>query len=198
LVKDKIICLVGESGSGKTTVCQELEKQGYNIIKSYTTRKPRYEGEYGHTFVDEEEWMKGKDLTNGLGMGSKNSSLIAYTYFAGHHYWMTKEQFEGKGTSIYIVDIGGVKTLKQNKPEATKVVVIYLATTEVERLNRMKNRTLAQMIDPKPEELFKAGEIAMARIKHDREAFKDLQYNFLIDAENSIDSVVNSMKVIIK
>ncbi len=47
---DIIICLVGESGSGKSTIAELLEKEGYNYIKSYTTRKPRYKGERGHIF----------------------------------------------------------------------------------------------------------------------------------------------------
>ena len=57
-MKDKIICLVGPSGSGKTTIAKELEKEGYNIIHSYTDRKPRVENEWGHTFVSVEEMSK--------------------------------------------------------------------------------------------------------------------------------------------
>lgn len=52
---DKLILLVGPSGSGKTTIAKELEKEGYNIIHSYTTRKPREPNEWGHTFVDRNE-----------------------------------------------------------------------------------------------------------------------------------------------
>ena len=48
---DTIFCLVGPSGSGKTTVAKALEKHGYNVIQSYTTRPRRSENEWGHTFV---------------------------------------------------------------------------------------------------------------------------------------------------
>ena len=55
---DKIVCLVGPSGSGKTTIAKELEMMDYNIIHSYTTRKPREPNEWGHTFVDRNELVQ--------------------------------------------------------------------------------------------------------------------------------------------
>jgi guanylate kinase len=79
---DKIICLVGPSGSGKTTVARGLEKEGYNIIQSYTTRKPRFEGEWGHTFIEEYKLLPGIGLPK---------DMIAYfnSYNSGHHYFAT-------------------------------------------------------------------------------------------------------------
>lgn len=36
-----MILIAGSSGSGKTTATKELEKMGYTIVPTYTTRKPR-------------------------------------------------------------------------------------------------------------------------------------------------------------
>ena len=47
-----ILLIEGESGSGKTTIADILSKKyGLSSIQSYTTRKPRYLGETGHTFI---------------------------------------------------------------------------------------------------------------------------------------------------
>ena len=74
---DKIICLVGCSGSGKTTLAKELEGKGYNIIHSYTTRQPRYENEWGHTFIDTTNFNEGCGILE-IGFNQYNSSDIIY------------------------------------------------------------------------------------------------------------------------
>jgi len=51
-MKKKILCIVGRSGSGKSTAAEYIYHR-YNIktLESLTERKPRYEGEKGHTFI---------------------------------------------------------------------------------------------------------------------------------------------------
>jgi guanylate kinase len=98
---DRIIALVGESGSGKTTIAKELEKRGYNVIKSYTTRPEREPGEWGHIFGDMDWYFND---TNG-------DRVIADTFYNNEYYWATKEQYQGKGTSIYIIDPLGTYSL---------------------------------------------------------------------------------------
>ncbi|MDV7402737.1 hypothetical protein RZS08_65550, partial [Arthrospira platensis SPKY1] len=78
-MKDKIICLCGESGSGKTTIAELLEKEGYNYIQSYTTRKARFEGEKGHIFVDEPP-MDSTGIPEEENFVDTDD-MIAYTYF---------------------------------------------------------------------------------------------------------------------
>ena len=56
-MNETIFLIIGESGSGKTTLVSSLEKQkNLKSIQSYTTRPPRYENEYGHIFVSENEF----------------------------------------------------------------------------------------------------------------------------------------------
>ena len=58
-----IFLIVGCSGSGKTTITERLEqKYGLKSIQAYTTRKPRYDGETGHTCVSDEEFDKLADM----------------------------------------------------------------------------------------------------------------------------------------
>ena len=106
---DMIISLIGPSGSGKTSIAQKLQEKGYNVIQSYTTRKPREENEWGHTFVDNYD---------------NPDDVIAYENLYGNHYWATKEQYKNKGISIYIIDPQGDKKLR--KAVDCPVISIFL------------------------------------------------------------------------
>lgn len=97
-MKDKILCIVGRSGSGKTTIAEKLEKRGFVAVQSYTTRKPRFEGERGHTFVSDEEFNKLKNI-------------LAYNEYNGARYCTTMSQIDN--SDVYVVDIPGLKMLQE-------------------------------------------------------------------------------------
>lgn len=114
-----VFCLVGRSGSGKTTVAKELSKD-YNVIQSYTTRPPRYENEWGHTFVESYPH-------------EHVPKTIAYNEFNGYEYWATEDQVKGK--SIYIIDPAGDELLRAlNKYQ---VVTIYFTLDPMIAYDRM-------------------------------------------------------------
>lgn len=190
-MKDKIICLVGESGSGKTTIAELLEKEGYNYIQSYSTRKPRYEGERGHIFVDTVP-----TVLNTHGFSKEDISkagIIAYTYFDNAHYWATREQYQGKGTSIYIIDVAGVKELKEIIKDA-EIIVIYLKATRIARVARMLQREGYDLCVPTPVDIY---EKIDQRATHDAKAFKDIKYDYAVNANNDIDEVLEDIKAIL-
>lgn len=162
---DKIICLVGESGSGKTTLCKELEKKGYNIIKSYTTRKARNKNEYGHIFIDKMENIN-------------KENLIAYTYFDNEHYFATKKQYQGKGSSIYVIDPAGVKYLKE-KVDNAKILTIYIKCDKEIRLLRMLKER-----EPKS---------VKNRLINDKEAFRIIQCDYCVDGNREVDEVLKDV-----
>ncbi|OOM80107.1 AAA family ATPase [Clostridium sp. BL-8] len=179
-MRDKIICLVGESGSGKSTIAELLEKEGYNYIQSYTTRKPRFENEKGHIFVehapevfDTIDFSKEEILKNGI---------IAHTYFDNNHYWATKEQYQNKGISLYIVDPEGVKEIK-NDIKDSEIVAIYIKVDEEERRRRMLKKRDPQSVKD--------------RIEYDREIFKIVQCEYVINNNENIDDTVKLIKQII-
>lgn len=121
-----LLLFVGPSGSGKTTIANLLEeKYDYKQVQSYTTRKPRYEGEVGHIFITEEEF-------DNLG------ELTAYTLYNGNKYGTTVEQVDD--SDIYVIDVPGIKTLLDNYKTERMVYIIYFDTSVYTRINRMIER----------------------------------------------------------
>lgn len=126
-MSNTLFLFVGPSGCGKTTVTTLLEDR-YNerAIRSYTTRKPRFENEDGHTFISEEEF---NNLTD----------LVAYTKYNGFLYGTTVEQLDN--ATLYVLDIPGVETLLENyKNTARPICVFYLDSTVKTRIRRMIDR----------------------------------------------------------
>ena len=130
---DKPLSLfVGKSASGKTTIATMLEsKYGHKQVQSYTTRKPRYDGEYGHIFVSDEEF-------HNLG------DFAAYTFYNGFHYGTTFEQLSQ--CSIYVIDIPGVKDLLNKlKAQERPIRVFYFDAAVSTRIDRMIDRDASDM-----------------------------------------------------
>lgn len=121
----KIILLVGESSSGKDKLANELEQDGYKILKSYVTR-PRREGEENtHIFTTDKEVSKYKD------------EIIAYTRIGEFQYFSTYTQL--LESDVYIIDPSGVDYMK-SKAKNIKPVVIYINVDEQTRIKRVRSR----------------------------------------------------------
>lgn len=183
---DKIICLVGESGAGKSTIAELLEKGGYNYIQSYTTRPQRYENEKGHIFVDYVGCFYPEIIhleTGDCMVNNLRHNVIAYTFFDNNHYWATSEQYQGKGTSVYVVDPRGARELKEKVRDA-EIVVIYLKVDSDVRFERMLKRNT-----DKPK--------IYIRLEHDKEAFKIVECNYVVDANRPIENILKDIKSLI-
>lgn len=178
----KLILLVGPSGSGKTTVARELEKEGYNVIHSYTTRPPRKPNEWGHIFISEKEYLKHVTLADEDGtLAYKDSEMIAFQELYGEYYFATKEQYQGKGTSIYVIDPSGVEDIYKNVNDA-EVITIFLMADENTRYRRMfRDR----------------GWGAVERIKQDKEIFKTCKCDYVVDTNRKLPEVLADIKEII-
>ncbi|KAA9007305.1 AAA family ATPase [Paenibacillus spiritus] len=125
--KRKIFVLMAYSGAGKTEIARELGKRGFNIVQSYTTRTPRYEGEYGHIFCTSGEYEKMK----------RNGDIAAYSLIEKNHYFSTKSQIEE--TDVYVCDPDGIKDLKEKMPEI-EFITIYIKVDKSTRMRRMQQR----------------------------------------------------------
>ena len=143
-----LLCVLGASGSGKSTLCAELEKRyGLKSIPSYTTRKPRFDGEQGHTFITENEFDNLKDI-------------LAYAKTDNCRYAVTKEMLENENYSVYVVDTSGLLYLYDHYRGDRPLISVFIDSDVYDRFNRMVSRE----DDRTYEEKVKA---ALARIEYD-------------------------------
>lgn len=170
-----IYLFVGESGSGKTTICDALAQDGLKQIWSYTTRKPRYENEPGHIFVDHYP---------------QNTRCVAYTKFDDCEYWATHEQVDECDT--YVIDPAGLEWFLGRYNGEKQPIVFYIATSRRTRRRRMKARGDSR------EDIYR-------RLHHDSEAFADfrdaayhcsdtLPLTIVIDNNSDDDSGLNAVR----
>ena len=149
-----IFLIVGCSGSGKTTITEQLEqKYGLKSIQSYTTRKPRYDGESGHTFVSDEEFDKLTDI-------------VAYTEFAGNRYCATVEQVENN--DLYIIDPKGIDFFMKSYKGSKTPKIIFISSNLTTRYERMVGRA-----ETKGKSHQEAIESSLTRIVNDAGEFYD-------------------------
>jgi len=120
-----LVCLIGESASGKDSLANLLEKEGYKVLKSYTTRSPRPNEYNTHIFIKPEEVIKYKN------------NMIAYTRIGEYEYFATYDQL--KESDIYIIDPIGYYELKK-KVKNVKLIPIYINVSEQTRYERALQR----------------------------------------------------------
>lgn len=142
-----LFLFVGKSASGKTTIANLLEeKYLFNQVQSYTTRKPRYEGETGHTFVTEEEFNALEDI-------------VSYTFYNGNQYGTTAGLLDKN--DIFVVDVPGVESLLQKYKTNRPICIIYFDTNVATRIRRMMNRNdngnaiIARLLQDEEDDWFK-------------------------------------------
>lgn len=206
-MQDKIICLVGASGSGKTTIAKELEKLGYSIIHSYTNREEREPNEWGHTFIVNSrfEGILGivGNISNKEQVRFLPSQMIAFfnNYEKDEMYFATYEQYQGKGTSIYIVDPEGTEMVKKNVKDAEVITIFLMVDKSIrrERLAKRHNIKLGhsakehfelQEDTERLDEYFKILKEIQDRVTKDKEIFKTCKCDYVVDANRELEEVV--------
>lgn len=186
-MNDTIVLIVGESGSGKTALVSALEKQKSLIsIPSYTTRPKRSENEYGHIFVNDEDFSQLKDI-------------VAYTEYNGYKYCATSEQVENH--DLYVIDKAGVDFFKKAYHGKKQVKTIYIKSSISTRVKRMEDRFIADNninIDNLSSEDINAilknfGNI-MERIVNDSIDFKNVEHIADLVVENNNRSFQDMVK----
>ena len=119
-----VFLIVGESSCGKDSLTNLLEKDGYRILKSYSTRPRRINESETHVFITPEDVEKYRD------------GIIAYTKIGDYEYFATRDQL--REIDIYTIDPNGVKYIKNNVT-GIRFVVIYINVNEKERRFRAEH-----------------------------------------------------------
>lgn len=171
---DKLYCVVGPSGSGKSTVTWAIEKALAEMnapyimkaVASMTTRPPRYHGEPGHVYVSKAEF--------------DTYEMVAYTMFDGNEYGVPASMLDE--CSLYVIDIEGVKTLRE-RYSGKQLVVVYLDITPEEAARRMRVRGDSE-------------EKIQKRLANDAVMFADMEglaADFIIDANGSEEETLDRL-----
>lgn len=120
------ILIIGRTASGKTTFAEFLEEYGFISLESYTTRKPRYEGEKGHIFIDKDDVEKYK------------IDVIAETSINENEYFATKSQLEE--ADIYVIDPIGLYDLL-SRDLGFKYNIVYVYADDQSRVIAARKRS---------------------------------------------------------
>lgn len=166
--KKPFFLVLGRSGSGKSTIVTEVCKHtGMSQLQSYTTRKPRKEGETGHTFINEEDIPK-------LG------KIVAHTTFAGNFYCATQDQVEQ--SDFYIIDKVGLGHFRKNYMGDKKIKVIYITLDSEKVIDNMMKRGACH------------GD-AVDRFTHDELKFEGVeeQADFVLNNDKTLDEAISTM-----
>jgi guanylate kinase len=183
--RDIIVAIIGKSGSGKSEIVKRYYDKGLNVIQSYTDRPQRYNNEWGHIYINTEEVVKYKE------------DMIAYTFFDGHHYFATRNQYREKGITFYVIDPRGVVELRDKITDA-ELKFIYISVDENIRIERMVKRSLEKLINPTEKEVQALYEAVGNRANYDREAFKIIPCDYVVDNNGSLTDTLSSIDSIIQ
>jgi guanylate kinase len=183
-----LFLFIGQSASGKTTIANMLsEKYGLRQVESYTTRKPRFDGETGHIFITENEF---KNL----------GELAAYTYYNNHHYGTTFEQLNE--CDIYVIDVPGVETLLQKlKKDTRPIYIFYFDVSVYNRILRMVDRhdsdmmIVARLLEDEKFDWYKKLDALVWHYVHF--VGKNVQL-YRIDGDSDVDHVMGHISSVIR
>lgn len=123
-----LILICGKSAVGKSSLVERAcDVLNIKAIPSYTTRKPRYKDEQGHTFITNEDYVQLKDI-------------IAENTFCGNKYCVTLDQIENPEYSLYVVDCHGIECMKKKYDGNRQIYIVQIECDEKIRVERLKCR----------------------------------------------------------
>lgn len=126
--------IVGRTGTGKDTLRETLEKDyGFQFVKSYTTRKPRYQGEDTHIFITHEQAKTFNETDKVASTFINNQNDLPDEYFATFDQVLTAD--------AYIIDPIGVEKLIKNMPDTIFEIIYITAVDKQTQKNRAIHRS---------------------------------------------------------
>ena len=176
----KIITLTGKTSTGKDSAARYIEEEyGIHPIVSYTTRDIRVGEEDGreHYFISDEEMDKLE----------KRDDILAWTQFdnTGIRYCASTKDLDDDGIYTYIIDLNGIKWLKEHYKGNAEIISLYFDLSETAIMRRALIRGDIR-------------EVIEERLDSEREqfdAFKESgKYDALIDSSKNIDDVHQQLR----
>lgn len=141
-----IVLIIGDFGVGKDTVADLLVKESlrrhdcvkFQKVISYTTRKPRFEGEETHLFCS-------KEIFNGF------DDLVAQSRIENDYYGARKTQFHKNKVNLYCVDRKGANDIIKSSIDDYLIVEVirpkWLINLPSYRLNRVRYKNPVKLFD---------------------------------------------------
>lgn len=169
-----MILIIGRTASGKDTLANMLVDEGFSLLRSFTTRKPRSEDDDSHLFVTQEEYERTPPL-----------SIVAETVIDDNVYFATKQQVGMN--DIYVIDPEGADELIENMPDMPFTIVYVRASDELRRsrfCERQKNANEAE-----------ADEMFDSRDASENERFDDFEKR--VDCEKPLDEFPDNANIVI-
>lgn len=164
-MKPTIIAIVGSSGSGKTYMSKLLQNElnVYSIVSS-TTRPKREDETNGVEYY----FVKNKPYI-------PSSEILTATSFGDYDYYALRDQVPPTQICSYIVDEGGVETLKRVHGHRFEIVTVS--------------------VQSKPETLVERG-ICHLRIERDnnRTQLPDSFFDFIIHNDGSLEEFESDIR----
>ncbi len=161
----KILVIAGPSAVGKTTVMKKILSinPNFEFIRSATTRAPRGDGhDSEYLYLSKEEFQERIAL----------GKMLEHTEFGGNFYGTPASEIErifalGK-TPILILDINGVRTLKET-PRDFSVVAVYITAEMKVLISRLRERAEGAGMTAE------ASRIMEGRIEQNRRDLSDIE-----------------------
>lgn len=176
-----IYLIAGRSGAGKDylvskmiELSKEMTGKAFAMVKSYTTRPPRYENEDTHIFIAKEDV-------------DKYPNKVATTKIGEYEYFATAEQVNN--SEIYVIDPKGIDELITNMPD-TEFQIVYVQADE--DINRRINAVKRADDKIREEEIFAARDAAE---NEQFTEFEDKIHNRM-DYEKCFPDNVNSVIIV--
>ena len=184
-MKDKgtLVVISGFSGAGKGTVSKALvEKFGYSLSVSATTRQPR-EGEQDgreYYFKSEDDFLRLIDY----------NGFIEYAQYVDHYYGtprkFVEDELEAGHVVILEIEVQGAMKIKEQYPDA---ILLFITAPSIEVL---KNRLIGRGTE--------TAEVVEKRMRRAAEEAESIeQYEFIVsNEEGKLEDCMNTIHSIIE
>ena len=140
----RLVVISGFSGAGKGTVSRALvDKYGYSLSVSMTTREPR-EGEIegiDYFFKEEEDFLRLIDY----------NGFIEYARYVDHYYGTPRKFVEDRlkagGTVILEIEVQGALKIKEQYPEAILLFITAPSAKVLKKRLTGRGTESAEIVD---------------------------------------------------